>query len=139
MSFLKSIYKLNLHTGQQAHSKICILYILEEKSCLGYIARAKQFYFCVLGQVVYANHFINLTGENLTSTSLFEKHCGNLLSDLISLAINKYTKVTNFLYTGYGQLDAYTGNHMNWELHQCIDVFLVLSFKCYVWLCISMF
>uniref|UniRef100_A0A8C3UQD7 Protein MMS22-like n=1 Tax=Catharus ustulatus TaxID=91951 RepID=A0A8C3UQD7_CATUS len=44
-------------------------------------------------QVVYANHFINLTGENLTSTSLFEKHCGNLLSDLISLAINKYAKV----------------------------------------------
>uniref|UniRef100_A0A803W3S6 Protein MMS22-like n=1 Tax=Ficedula albicollis TaxID=59894 RepID=A0A803W3S6_FICAL len=44
-------------------------------------------------QVVYANHFINLTGENLTSISLFEKHCGNLVSDLISLAINKYTKV----------------------------------------------
>ncbi|XP_066035617.1 protein MMS22-like isoform X1 [Chamaea fasciata] len=44
-------------------------------------------------QVVYANHFINLTGENLTSTSLFEKHCGNLISDLMSLAINKYTKV----------------------------------------------
>ncbi|XP_053830425.1 protein MMS22-like isoform X1 [Vidua macroura] len=44
-------------------------------------------------QVVYANHFINLTGENLTNISLFEKHCGNLISDLISLAINRYTKV----------------------------------------------
>uniref|UniRef100_A0A8C3GSP3 Protein MMS22-like n=1 Tax=Corvus moneduloides TaxID=1196302 RepID=A0A8C3GSP3_CORMO len=47
----------------------------------------------LMRQVVYANHFINLTGENLTSISLFEKHCGNLISDLISLAINKYTKV----------------------------------------------
>ncbi|KAJ7405206.1 Protein MMS22-like protein [Pitangus sulphuratus] len=47
----------------------------------------------MMRQVVYANHFINLTGENLTSTSLFEKHCGNLVSDLISLSINKYTKV----------------------------------------------
>ncbi|NXF08486.1 MMS22 protein, partial [Smithornis capensis] len=44
-------------------------------------------------QVIYANYFINLTGENLTSISLFEKHCGNLISDLISLSINKYTKV----------------------------------------------
>ncbi|XP_064566157.1 protein MMS22-like [Zonotrichia leucophrys gambelii] len=44
-------------------------------------------------QVVYANHFINLTGENLTNISLFEKHSGNLVSDLIRLAINKYTKV----------------------------------------------
>ncbi|NXU86074.1 MMS22 protein, partial [Xiphorhynchus elegans] len=47
----------------------------------------------MMRQVVYANHFINLTGENLTSTSLFEKHCGNLISDLVSLSINKYTKV----------------------------------------------
>ncbi|NXK97464.1 MMS22 protein, partial [Formicarius rufipectus] len=47
----------------------------------------------MMRQVVYAHHFINLTGENLTSTSLFEKHCGNLISDLISLSINKYTKV----------------------------------------------
>ncbi|NWU06226.1 MMS22 protein, partial [Cephalopterus ornatus] len=47
----------------------------------------------MMRQVVYANHFINLTGENLTSTSLFEKHCGNLISDLISLSIDKYTKV----------------------------------------------
>ncbi|NWS70845.1 MMS22 protein, partial [Crotophaga sulcirostris] len=43
--------------------------------------------------VVYANNFINLTGENLTSTSLFETHCGNLVSDLLSLSINKYIKV----------------------------------------------
>ncbi|NXY41469.1 MMS22 protein, partial [Ceuthmochares aereus] len=47
----------------------------------------------MMRQVVYANHFINLTGENLTSTSLFETHCGNLVSDLISLSINKYIKV----------------------------------------------
>ncbi|KAM6405827.1 protein MMS22-like [Pluvialis apricaria] len=44
-------------------------------------------------QVVYANHFINLTGENLTSISLFETHCGSLISDLIILSINKYIKV----------------------------------------------
>ncbi|XP_065488035.1 protein MMS22-like [Caloenas nicobarica] len=47
----------------------------------------------MMRQVVYANHFINLTGENLTSISLFETHCGNLVSDLISLSINKYIKV----------------------------------------------
>ncbi|NXM24911.1 MMS22 protein, partial [Oxyruncus cristatus] len=47
----------------------------------------------MMRQVVYANHFINLTGENLTNISLFENHCGNLISDLISLSINKYTKV----------------------------------------------
>ncbi|KFQ62390.1 Protein MMS22-like, partial [Pelecanus crispus] len=47
----------------------------------------------MMRQVVYANHFINLTGENLTSMSLFETHCGNLISDLISLSINKYIKV----------------------------------------------
>lgn len=96
-------------------------------------------FFCVLEQVVYANHFINLTGENLTNISLFENHCGNLISDLIRLAINKYTKVTLFPYTGHGQLDACTGNHMNWVLHHFIDDFLVLSCKCYVWLYISMF
>ncbi|NXX92775.1 MMS22 protein, partial [Centropus bengalensis] len=47
----------------------------------------------MMRQVVYANHFINRTGENLTSTSLFETHCGNLVSALISLSINKYIKV----------------------------------------------
>uniref|UniRef100_A0A663EH66 Protein MMS22-like n=1 Tax=Aquila chrysaetos chrysaetos TaxID=223781 RepID=A0A663EH66_AQUCH len=47
----------------------------------------------MMRQVVYANRFINLTGENLTSISLFETHCGNLISDLISLSINKYIKV----------------------------------------------
>ncbi|NWU92656.1 MMS22 protein, partial [Upupa epops] len=44
-------------------------------------------------QVMYANRFINLTGENLTSISLFETHCENLIYDLISLSINKYIKV----------------------------------------------
>uniref|UniRef100_A0A8C6Z9F4 Protein MMS22-like n=1 Tax=Nothoprocta perdicaria TaxID=30464 RepID=A0A8C6Z9F4_NOTPE len=47
----------------------------------------------MMRQVVYANHFINLTGENLTSISLFESHCGNLIYDLISISINKYLKV----------------------------------------------
>ncbi|XP_052541260.1 protein MMS22-like [Tympanuchus pallidicinctus] len=47
----------------------------------------------MMRQVVYANHFINLTGENLTNISLFETHCENLVSDLISLSIQKYTKV----------------------------------------------
>ncbi|KFZ69265.1 Protein MMS22-like, partial [Podiceps cristatus] len=55
-----------------------ILYVLSEK---------------MMRQVVYANRFINLTGENLTSISLFETHCGNLVSDLISLSVNKYIKV----------------------------------------------
>ncbi|NWX17763.1 MMS22 protein, partial [Aegotheles bennettii] len=47
----------------------------------------------MMRQVVYANNFINLTGENLTSISLFETHCGNLISDLISLSVNKYITV----------------------------------------------
>uniref|UniRef100_A0A8B9QBG3 Protein MMS22-like n=1 Tax=Apteryx owenii TaxID=8824 RepID=A0A8B9QBG3_APTOW len=47
----------------------------------------------MMRQVVYANHFMNLTGENLTSISLFETHCGNLICDLISISINKYIKV----------------------------------------------
>ncbi|KFQ29861.1 Protein MMS22-like, partial [Merops nubicus] len=47
----------------------------------------------IMRQAVYANDFINLTGENLTNISLFEMHCGNLVSDLISLSINKYIKV----------------------------------------------
>ncbi|XP_043541360.1 protein MMS22-like isoform X2 [Chiloscyllium plagiosum] len=47
----------------------------------------------MLGQVIYAHQFMNLTGKNLTNVSLFEDHCNNLLHDLIVLAINKYTKV----------------------------------------------
>ncbi|XP_062429063.1 protein MMS22-like [Rhea pennata] len=47
----------------------------------------------MMRQVVYANHFINLTGQNLTSISLFETHCGNLICDLISISVNKYIKV----------------------------------------------
>ncbi|KAI3361438.1 hypothetical protein L3Q82_013609, partial [Scortum barcoo] len=45
------------------------------------------------GQVVYAHQFVNLTGENLTDTSLFEEHLCNLLCDLTGLAIGKYSKV----------------------------------------------
>ncbi|XP_028281327.1 protein MMS22-like [Parambassis ranga] len=45
------------------------------------------------GQVVYAHQFVNLTGENLTDTSLFDEHLCNLLCDLTGLAIGKYSKV----------------------------------------------
>lgn len=45
------------------------------------------------GQVVYAHQFVNLTGENLTDTSLFEEHLCNLLCDLTGLAMGKYSKV----------------------------------------------
>uniref|UniRef100_A0AAY4ALZ9 Protein MMS22-like n=1 Tax=Denticeps clupeoides TaxID=299321 RepID=A0AAY4ALZ9_9TELE len=47
----------------------------------------------MLGQVVYAHEFMNLSGENLTSISLFEEHLNALFCDLISLAMNKYSKV----------------------------------------------
>ncbi|XP_068178886.1 protein MMS22-like [Antennarius striatus] len=45
------------------------------------------------GQVVYAHQFVNLTGENLTDSSLFEEHLCSLLCDLTGLAIGKYSKV----------------------------------------------
>ncbi|XP_057691205.1 protein MMS22-like [Corythoichthys intestinalis] len=45
------------------------------------------------GQVVYAHQFVDLTGENLTDTSLFEDHICNLLCDLTGLAMGKYSKV----------------------------------------------
>lgn len=45
------------------------------------------------GQVVYAHQFMNLTGENLTDTSLFEEHLCSLLCDLTALAMGKYSKV----------------------------------------------
>ncbi|KAM6910134.1 protein MMS22-like [Xenentodon cancila] len=45
------------------------------------------------GQVVYAHQFVNLTGENLTDTSLFEEHLCSLLCDLTALAMGKYSKV----------------------------------------------
>ncbi|XP_039212014.1 protein MMS22-like [Crotalus tigris] len=44
-------------------------------------------------QTIYAHRFTNLTGETLTNISLFEDHCGNLLYDLISLSVKKYSKV----------------------------------------------
>uniref|UniRef100_A0A3P9JHE9 Protein MMS22-like n=1 Tax=Oryzias latipes TaxID=8090 RepID=A0A3P9JHE9_ORYLA len=44
-------------------------------------------------QVVYAHQFVNLTGENLTDTSLFEDHLCSLLCDLTGLAMGKYSKV----------------------------------------------
>ncbi|XP_060046735.1 protein MMS22-like isoform X2 [Erinaceus europaeus] len=46
-----------------------------------------------LKQVVYGHQFVNLTGDNLTSVSLFEEHCENLLCDLISLSLHRYEKV----------------------------------------------
>ncbi|XP_020490283.2 protein MMS22-like isoform X1 [Labrus bergylta] len=45
------------------------------------------------GQVVYAHQFVNLTGENMTDTSLFEEHLCSLLCDLTGLAVGKYSKV----------------------------------------------
>lgn len=42
---------------------------------------------------MYAHQFMNLTGENLTDTSLFEEHLCNLLCDLTGLAMGKYSKV----------------------------------------------
>ncbi|XP_078068762.1 protein MMS22-like isoform X3 [Mustelus asterias] len=68
-----------LHLHLDIHwSVLEILHILGEK---------------MLGQVIYAHQFMNLTGKNLTNVSLFEDHCNNLLRDLIILAVNKYTKV----------------------------------------------
>lgn len=49
--------------------------------------------FYSTGQVVYAHQFVNLTGENLTDTSLFDEHLCSLLRDLTGLAIGKYSKV----------------------------------------------
>lgn len=43
--------------------------------------------------MVYAHQFVNLTGENLTDTSLFEEHLCSLLCDLTGLAMGKYSKV----------------------------------------------
>uniref|UniRef100_A0A3Q0R1D6 Protein MMS22-like n=1 Tax=Amphilophus citrinellus TaxID=61819 RepID=A0A3Q0R1D6_AMPCI len=45
------------------------------------------------GQVVYAHQFVNLTGENLTDSSLFDEHLCSLLCDLTGLAMGKYSKV----------------------------------------------
>ncbi|KAG9342752.1 hypothetical protein JZ751_015614 [Albula glossodonta] len=68
-----------LHLYLDCHwSLLEILHLLEER---------------MQGQVVYAHQFVNLTGENLTSVSLFEDHLNGLLCDLIGLAINKYSKV----------------------------------------------
>ncbi|XP_041044792.1 protein MMS22-like isoform X2 [Carcharodon carcharias] len=68
-----------LHLHLDIHwSVLEILHILGEK---------------MLGPVIYAHQFMNLTGKNLTNVSLFEDHCNNLLHDLIVLAVNKYTKV----------------------------------------------
>uniref|UniRef100_A0A8C3WTH4 Protein MMS22-like n=1 Tax=Catagonus wagneri TaxID=51154 RepID=A0A8C3WTH4_9CETA len=46
-----------------------------------------------LKQVVYSHQFMNFTGDNLTSISLFEEHCENLLYNLINLSLNRYDKV----------------------------------------------
>ncbi|KAM5164087.1 protein MMS22-like [Mantella aurantiaca] len=45
------------------------------------------------GQIVYADHCINLFGKNLTNVSLFEEHCENLICGLIALAAGKFSKV----------------------------------------------
>ncbi|XP_069091634.1 protein MMS22-like [Pleurodeles waltl] len=68
-----------LHLHLDIHwSVLEILYILGDK---------------MQEQVVYAHQFMNVTGENLTNISLFEDHCANLMCDLISLSVNRYTKI----------------------------------------------
>ncbi|TRY84629.1 hypothetical protein DNTS_001352, partial [Danionella cerebrum] len=68
-----------LHLHLDIHwSVLEILHLLEQR---------------MMGQVVYAHQFVNLTGETLTNISLFEDQVNNLLCDLISLALNKYNKV----------------------------------------------
>lgn len=49
--------------------------------------------FKMQGQVVYTHQLVNLTGENLTDTNLFEEHLCSLLGDLTGLAMGKYSKV----------------------------------------------
>lgn len=46
---------------------------------------------------MYARQFVDLTGETLTNVSLLEDHLNNLLFDLITLAMNKYSKVCVYL------------------------------------------
>uniref|UniRef100_A0A674E847 Protein MMS22-like n=1 Tax=Salmo trutta TaxID=8032 RepID=A0A674E847_SALTR len=60
-----------------------------------YCRSTESLFVCLTfaGQVVYAHHFVNLTGENLTNNSLFEEHLCNLLSDLTGMAMGKYSKV----------------------------------------------
>ncbi|XP_064412327.1 protein MMS22-like [Latimeria chalumnae] len=68
-----------LHLHLDIHwSTLEILHLLGEK---------------MLGQIVYAHQFMNLTGENLTNASLFEEHATSLIGDLIGLSVNRYTKV----------------------------------------------
>uniref|UniRef100_A0A673KPP1 Protein MMS22-like n=1 Tax=Sinocyclocheilus rhinocerous TaxID=307959 RepID=A0A673KPP1_9TELE len=68
-----------LHLHLDIHwSVLEILHLLEQR---------------MMGQVVYAHQFVNLTGETLTNISLFEDQVNNLLCDLIGLAMNKYNKV----------------------------------------------
>ncbi|TSN21148.1 Protein MMS22-like [Bagarius yarrelli] len=74
--FPPSWHLLHLHLDVQ-WAILEILHILEHK----------------MGQVVYARQYVDLTGETLTNASLFEDHLNNLLCDLISLAMHKYSKV----------------------------------------------
>ncbi|KAL4657459.1 protein MMS22-like [Arapaima gigas] len=68
-----------LHLHLDIHwSVLELLHLLEER---------------LLGQVVYAQQLVNLTGENLTNVSLFEENLSSLLLDLIGLAMTQYSKV----------------------------------------------
>uniref|UniRef100_A0A8C1L902 Protein MMS22-like n=1 Tax=Cyprinus carpio TaxID=7962 RepID=A0A8C1L902_CYPCA len=79
--FPPSVKLLHLHLDIH-WSVLEILHLLEQR---------------MMGQVVYAHQFVNLTGETLTNISLFEDQVNNLLCDLIGLAMNKYNKVCVFL------------------------------------------
>nr|XP_023668790.1 protein MMS22-like [Paramormyrops kingsleyae] len=68
-----------LHLHMDVHwSVLEILHLLEER---------------MMGQVVYAQQLVDLTGENFTNVSLFEKQVTSLLLDLIGLAMTQYSKV----------------------------------------------
>lgn len=55
---------------------------------------------------MYAHQFVNLTGENLTDTSLFEDHLCSLLCDLTGLAVGKYSKVGGLLHLRLPEVSA---------------------------------
>ncbi|XP_062843616.1 protein MMS22-like [Trichomycterus rosablanca] len=47
----------------------------------------------LMGQVVYGQQFVDLTGETLTNISLFGDHLNNLLCDLMTLSMDTYSRV----------------------------------------------
>lgn len=81
--------KLRLKILKYQMGFVCITVSWKQAFCNFYL-------FFSPGQVVYAHQFVNLTGENMTDTSLFEEHLCSLLCDLTGLAIGKYSKVCRY-------------------------------------------